>query len=155
MDEYFHYHGSLTTGTCDEAVNWMVFKVIVAIGQLFSQFHRISQFCCFLLTKYHQKHSRCQNFVHASWLICRLTLEVSFVIVIVTLLNFSQIEKRENHIFFNVTESSCCDDKRSESTSDNQVSAKFTFVSTFWTFHSDTFKFLNNYSCLGEWMVRL
>ena len=89
MDEYFHYHGSLTTGTCDEAVNWMVFKVIVAIGQLFSQFHRISQFCCFLLTKYHQKHSRCQNFVHASWLICRLTLEVSFVIAIVTLFNFS------------------------------------------------------------------
>ena len=51
MDEYFHYHGSLTTGTCDEAVNWMVFKVIVTIGQLFSQFPRIlepaPQFCCF------------------------------------------------------------------------------------------------------------
>ena len=51
--------------------------------------------------------------------------------MIVTLVNFSHIEKRENHIFFNVTESSCCDDKRSESTSDNQVSAKFTFVPTF------------------------
>lgn len=31
MDEYFHYHGSLTTGTCDEAVNWMVFKNPLAV----------------------------------------------------------------------------------------------------------------------------
>jgi len=31
MDEYFHYHGSITTGTCDEAVNWMVFKNPLAV----------------------------------------------------------------------------------------------------------------------------
>ena len=52
MDEYFHYHGSLTTGTCDEAVNWMVFKVIVTIGKFLSDFPRIwelaPQFCCFV-----------------------------------------------------------------------------------------------------------
>ena len=41
MDEYFHYHGSLTTGTCDEAVNWMVFKVIVTIGKFLSDFPRM------------------------------------------------------------------------------------------------------------------
>merc|ERR1719461_2267732 len=33
MDEYFHYHGSLTTGTCDEAVNWVVFKNPIAIRE--------------------------------------------------------------------------------------------------------------------------
>ena len=31
MDEYFHYHGSLTTGGCEEAVNWVVFKTPLAI----------------------------------------------------------------------------------------------------------------------------
>ena len=31
MDEYFHYHGSLTTGGCQESVNWMVFKNPLAI----------------------------------------------------------------------------------------------------------------------------
>jgi len=33
MDEYFHYHGSLTTGSCQEAVNWMVFKVPLAVKE--------------------------------------------------------------------------------------------------------------------------
>eukprot|EP00088_Acartia_fossae_P070033 TRINITY_DN9276_c0_g1_i1.p1 TRINITY_DN9276_c0_g1~~TRINITY_DN9276_c0_g1_i1.p1 ORF type:complete len:375 (+),score=66.16 TRINITY_DN9276_c0_g1_i1:43-1167(+) len=33
MDEYFHYHGSLTTGGCQEAVNWMVFKVPLAVKE--------------------------------------------------------------------------------------------------------------------------
>ena len=31
MDEYFHYHGSLTTGGCEESVNWVVFKTPIAI----------------------------------------------------------------------------------------------------------------------------
>jgi len=31
MDEYFHYRGSLTTGSCDEAVNWVVFKNPLAV----------------------------------------------------------------------------------------------------------------------------
>lgn len=31
MDEYFHYTGSLTTGQCDEAVNWIVFKLPLAV----------------------------------------------------------------------------------------------------------------------------
>ena len=31
MDEYFHYHGSLTTGGCEESVNWVVFKNPLAI----------------------------------------------------------------------------------------------------------------------------
>ena len=84
MDEYFHYHGSLTTGTCDEAVNWMVFKVIVTIGKFLSDFPRIwelaPQFCCFFAYKISPETlKRCQNFVHASWLTWRLMLEVSFV----------------------------------------------------------------------------
>merc|ERR1719219_479052 len=33
MDEYFHYHGSLTTGTCEESVNWVVFKNPLAIKE--------------------------------------------------------------------------------------------------------------------------
>ena len=33
MDEYFHYHGSLTTGGCEESVNWMVFKNPLAIKE--------------------------------------------------------------------------------------------------------------------------
>lgn len=33
MDEYFHYHGSLTTGGCEESVNWMVFKNPLAIEE--------------------------------------------------------------------------------------------------------------------------
>ena len=33
MDEYFHYHGSLTTGGCQESVNWMVFKNPLAIKE--------------------------------------------------------------------------------------------------------------------------
>jgi len=31
MDEYFHYTGSLTTGDCDEAVNWIVFKLPLSV----------------------------------------------------------------------------------------------------------------------------
>jgi len=31
LDEYFHYSGSLTTGSCSEAVNWMVFRHPLAI----------------------------------------------------------------------------------------------------------------------------
>lgn len=31
MDEYFAYHGSLTTGGCEEAVSWVVFKTPLAI----------------------------------------------------------------------------------------------------------------------------
>jgi len=31
MDEYFNYKGSLTTGGCEEAVNWIVFKDPLAI----------------------------------------------------------------------------------------------------------------------------
>jgi len=31
MDEYFHYHGSLTTGGCQESVNWVVFKNPLAV----------------------------------------------------------------------------------------------------------------------------
>jgi len=31
MDEYFHYTGSLTTGACDEAVNWIVFKLPLSV----------------------------------------------------------------------------------------------------------------------------
>jgi len=33
MDEYFHYRGSLTTGGCEEAVNWIVFKKPLAIQE--------------------------------------------------------------------------------------------------------------------------
>ena len=32
LDEYFHYKGSLTTGTCDQAVNWIVFRNPLAIA---------------------------------------------------------------------------------------------------------------------------
>ena len=32
LDEYFHYKGSLTTGACDQAVNWIVFKNPLAIS---------------------------------------------------------------------------------------------------------------------------
>merc|ERR1712042_295089 len=31
--EYFHYRGSLTTGGCEEAVNWVVFRTPVAIKE--------------------------------------------------------------------------------------------------------------------------
>jgi carbonic anhydrase len=31
IDEYFNYSGSLTTGTCNEAVNWIVFKHPLAV----------------------------------------------------------------------------------------------------------------------------
>jgi len=33
LNEYFHYRGSLTTGGCEEAVNWVVFKTPVAIKE--------------------------------------------------------------------------------------------------------------------------
>jgi len=33
MDEYFHYRGSLTTGGCEESVNWIVFKNPLAITE--------------------------------------------------------------------------------------------------------------------------
>jgi len=33
MDGYYHYHGSLTTGGCEESVNWMVFKSPLAIKE--------------------------------------------------------------------------------------------------------------------------
>jgi len=33
VEEYFHYRGSLTTGGCEEAVNWVVFKTPLAIKE--------------------------------------------------------------------------------------------------------------------------
>jgi len=33
MDEYFHYKGSLTTGECQEAVNWIVFSNPLAVHE--------------------------------------------------------------------------------------------------------------------------
>jgi len=33
LDEYFHYRGSLTTGGCEEAVNWVVFRTPVAVKE--------------------------------------------------------------------------------------------------------------------------
>merc|ERR1712179_716641 len=33
LNEYFHYRGSLTTGGCEEAVNWVVFRTPVAIKE--------------------------------------------------------------------------------------------------------------------------
>jgi len=33
MDGYYHYKGSLTTGGCEESVNWMVFKSPLAIKE--------------------------------------------------------------------------------------------------------------------------
>ena len=33
MDEYFYYRGSLTTGGCEESVNWIVFKNPLAITE--------------------------------------------------------------------------------------------------------------------------
>ena len=72
MDEYFHYHGSLTTGTCDEAVNWMVFKVIVTIGKFLSDFPTIwelapqgcSFFCLQNITRNTQAVSKfCSRFL--------------------------------------------------------------------------------------------
>ena len=33
MDEYFYYRGSLTTGGCEESVNWIVFKNPLAINE--------------------------------------------------------------------------------------------------------------------------
>ena len=69
MDEYFHYHGSLTTGTCDEAVNWMVFKVIVANCFLNSleYWNLHLNFAAFFAYKISPETlNRCQNFVHAS-----------------------------------------------------------------------------------------
>merc|ERR1719312_50337 len=33
LDEYFHYRGSLTTGGCEEAVNWVVFRNPVAVRE--------------------------------------------------------------------------------------------------------------------------
>ena len=33
LSEYFHYKGSLTTGGCEEAVNWVVFKTPIAIKE--------------------------------------------------------------------------------------------------------------------------
>ena len=83
MDEYFHYHGSLTTGTCDEAVNWMVFKVIVTIEQFLSQFPRTwesaPQFCYFFAYKISPETLKVSKFCSRFLLICRLMVEVSFV----------------------------------------------------------------------------
>ena len=49
MDEYFHYHGSLTTGGCEESVNWVVFKNPIAIRVNWTTFLKqdfhISTFC--------------------------------------------------------------------------------------------------------------
>jgi len=33
LNEYFHYRGSLTTGGCEEAVNWVVFRTPLAIKE--------------------------------------------------------------------------------------------------------------------------
>ena len=33
LNEYFHYRGSLTTGGCEEAVNWVVFRTPVTIKE--------------------------------------------------------------------------------------------------------------------------
>ena len=126
MDEYFHYHGSLTTGTCDEAVNWMVFKVtiritvIVDIKQITFKLNDILNLNFW--PKFHFDYSfqllQKQNEISAFNI-----SEFSFCFCI----SYFSIFFSYICIFYLFTsESSCCHNQRSESTADHQVGFKFT-----------------------------